>query len=951
MDKRRLNHAASVRCAPCFDRDGTRQRGGFFPAVVEHRRRLFLLGIMAKQRAHVDIETELQFPLQGLEETRSFSRQRPGTSVAELNVRAFDPVTGRARGGSRPGLSRWFPKPITSYPIQSIDFLQTTDAPPPAAATFGQFTYALASGSGFGLGNDATGASIATGGAAAGFAYACSTWDTFGNCYICECNTTTGVVNLYCVTLAGVVTWSNLAIFSVATGSLRNVAGMAWVTLANQQGLPATTQFGQLFIAVTPQTGTAYIHQVTVAPTNFVALTLAWQAYNASTQALNFSTNSHNCLAAIAGTLGVESVGNGSNQGFRTYNAYATTGAAALSYTPWGATASNAFSRVISDGTNYFYTIASVTVNQVRQVTLGGAISWSSTAGDTATGLALDASTQTLLCTSTTTKSVRSLSLTAGSLLASSDVGAITRWDDIASDGQGTFVVWENAANKIAGINKTLSLVWGPTAFAGSSHVAGSLNMGSGQPVQISPANRQIRNLVVSNGSVYNVRTDLSPPTSVLVTNGAAYNAVAPAIYGAQSGNDFYYVDGAVYKYYQSSTNSILPWVATSGTMPADAMGRKARLIERWRARLVLFGLLGQSNLYFMTAVGQPTNFNYGVVPATQTMAFAGTVTAGGLTGDAIMTGIPYTDDTFIFGCAHSIWAMQGDPAAGGAIALVSDEIGMPFGRPWCKDPAGQIYFLSTRAGIWKLTPGALPVRASQQIDKRLQATDLSKNIVNLAWDVQNQGLAVFITPYSPNTPQPAIVGWQSPKPAAGSVAALVQGSVGVPGATINYFWEERTNAWHPDAFARTAFNPFAVRALDGDSPIQRRLLLGGQDGVVRFIDSTLVRDDGYPINSFVVIGPLTSKQFDSILLKALQARLDEFSGGVMYNVYVGNTAHQALLTPPVFNGAWLPGHNGTTDVRWKGTAVYVAIYSSSMWALESIRAVYQTMGEVERRQ
>ncbi len=96
MDKRRLNHAASVRCAPCFDRDGTRQRGGFFPAVVEHRRRLFLLGIMAKQRAHVDIETELQFPLQGLEETRSFSRQRPGTSVAELNVRAFDPVTGRA---------------------------------------------------------------------------------------------------------------------------------------------------------------------------------------------------------------------------------------------------------------------------------------------------------------------------------------------------------------------------------------------------------------------------------------------------------------------------------------------------------------------------------------------------------------------------------------------------------------------------------------------------------------------------------------------------------------------------------------------------------------------------------------------------------------------------------------------------------------------------------------
>lgn len=51
---------------------------------------------------------ELIFPLKGLDEGWAFGRQPPGTTPDCQNVCPFDPLESRARGGQRPGLSKYF---------------------------------------------------------------------------------------------------------------------------------------------------------------------------------------------------------------------------------------------------------------------------------------------------------------------------------------------------------------------------------------------------------------------------------------------------------------------------------------------------------------------------------------------------------------------------------------------------------------------------------------------------------------------------------------------------------------------------------------------------------------------------------------------------------------------------------------------------------------------------
>lgn len=59
--------------------------------------------------------SDLRFPLGGIDQSQAFSLQPPRqtrfgpaqTTVLGVNVRAFEAATGRARGGSRPGLAKY----------------------------------------------------------------------------------------------------------------------------------------------------------------------------------------------------------------------------------------------------------------------------------------------------------------------------------------------------------------------------------------------------------------------------------------------------------------------------------------------------------------------------------------------------------------------------------------------------------------------------------------------------------------------------------------------------------------------------------------------------------------------------------------------------------------------------------------------------------------------------
>lgn len=50
---------------------------------------------------------KLRFPLQGIDKGRATSEQPENTAPNMSNVRPYDTLDNRARGGQRPGLDKW----------------------------------------------------------------------------------------------------------------------------------------------------------------------------------------------------------------------------------------------------------------------------------------------------------------------------------------------------------------------------------------------------------------------------------------------------------------------------------------------------------------------------------------------------------------------------------------------------------------------------------------------------------------------------------------------------------------------------------------------------------------------------------------------------------------------------------------------------------------------------
>lgn len=83
-----------------------------------------------------DTSADLRFPVRGIDLSQGFASQPPGTTAHGVNVRAFDPLQARQRGGSRPGLARYVDAamPGTGV-IQELNSIVGTDftAPGPPA--------------------------------------------------------------------------------------------------------------------------------------------------------------------------------------------------------------------------------------------------------------------------------------------------------------------------------------------------------------------------------------------------------------------------------------------------------------------------------------------------------------------------------------------------------------------------------------------------------------------------------------------------------------------------------------------------------------------------------------------------------------------------------------------------------------------------------------------------
>lgn len=268
---------------------------------------------------------------------------------------------------------------------------------------------------------------------------------------------------------------------------------------------------------------------------------------------------------------------------------------------------------------------------------------------------------------------------------------------------------------------------------------------------------------------------------------------------------------------------------ATGVKYPGGTTPTNCFLCCNWRGRFVLAGDSNNPQNFYMARVGVPTDWDFSQTdPAA---AVAGNLSESGQIGEPIVALIPYTDDYMLIGCTNSLWMLQGDPADGGSITRVSDQMGLVSPNSWCVDPVGTLYFIA-RGGLYSVRPiwefyQPPQLLSGETYDQYFQAIINGSFYISMQWDVDAKYLHIFATPTDDT-------------------------QVGT-----HLIWDQRNGGLWPQVYplaqGPTATCRYAANNISG----LRAIMLGGWDGYVRSWTSTNLDDDGTAISAYAVLGPI----------------------------------------------------------------------------------------------
>lgn len=450
------------------------------------------------------------------------------------------------------------------------------------------------------------------------------------------------------------------------------------------------------------------------------------------------------------------------------------------------------------------------------------------------------------------------------------------------------------------------------------SEVTGSSSYGLYKLKLVSTASatgtpRDVKFVAVSNGNIRTFTTSaISTPSGSPTLDSSSQFISSAVIY-----RKLYLSDGLSYKVYDPKTDTVSAHTASSaGTIPP-----RCKLMCSWRNRLVLARDPDNPSNYFMSAVGDPANWDFfphdSPIP---TQALKGVNAVPGRPSDLINTLIPYSDDLLIIGGERSIRRFTGDPAAGGQIDLISDTYGTGFGPCWAKAPDGTLYVYMSRGGVLRMAPNSIPVPITDGvIERRFRAIDLSTYYMLLVWDIREFGLRVYQIPYAGHSGSTAVKMW---------------------------FWSQKTNAWMEDEFGKSGSidtRPTFACNLDGDGESARVMVQGSQDGYIRLVSESAKTDDTVPIDARVVLGPFVGEaaEYES-KVTSMDALLSLSQDGCIYQAYMSD--YPDALGGIVRHGELVPGRN-KVPLRMSGSALWVRLRnvsqnvgdSGTRFAIESV--------------
>ena len=421
--------------------------------------------------------------------------------------------------------------------------------------------------------------------------------------------------------------------------------------------------------------------------------------------------------------------------------------------------------------------------------------------------------------------------------------------------------------------------------------------------------------LAVSGGVVYKYSTDTSAWVAFDGADDPSLSADAIYYWGLNYRQKVYLGDGRDQVVYDPKLDTLTKWESgTSGEIP-----EKCALAVVYHARIVMARAEGQPQNWFMSAAGDPNNWDFFPPTQSATQAVYGNNTAAEQCPDIINTLVPHNDDYLLFGCDHSIWLLRGDPVDAGQFDEISSTIGMAFGKSWCKDPTGLLYFFGSKGGVYRMAGDGAPQHLSdardgqdKSIQDRLKDIDLSEYRIQLEWDFERQGLILLQLPYSETITAPAKA----------------------------WFWDVKNNAWWEDLPGSVTLQPYSSYVVDGDSVDDRRVVYGCEDGFVREINSSAADDDGVAIDSHVTIGPIAAGGDTETVLRRLRAIFAAEQYGCNYTIYVSDTPSE--LGTSVDSGHFGPGMGPRLSVNKRGSFIWVKLRDNVVgqrWALEELQA------------
>jgi len=352
---------------------------------------------------------------------------------------------------------------------------------------------------------------------------------------------------------------------------------------------------------------------------------------------------------------------------------------------------------------------------------------------------------------------------------------------------------------------------------------------------------------------------------------------------------------------------------ASVGTVPTNC-----DMIARWRGRIVL----AKESIWYMSRVYDPTDWQYGKVDAKT--AVAAQNSDAGVLGEPIRAMMPASDDLLLFGCDNSIWALHGDPAWGGSLHCLSEEVGVLDRFAYCFGPVGEIYFLS-KDGLYVLPPGgnAKPKSLSREkLPRELLNIDTGMYEVSLGWSQKERAVYIQASPYEANK-------------SISFVYSVEGGS----------FWIDSYDNDH-DAFRIVNYKPIfgAYSAM----------LIGCRDGYLRKHDFDTTNDDGTSIDSYVDIGPIMmgGDGMNGVLLD-----MDTFLGvgsvSTAWSVYVGNSHENVFSQTTAFDSGTYDddGMQYRERPRAGGASMIIRLRNTgdTTWSLEKILCTLARKGRQRR--